>query len=409
MIYFLVLIFLLWLSYLYDYRGQKRGFKLSFAITLILFIAIAGLRYRVGGDTSNYMKYFDLVHTWDSLSATDFTKSRFAPGFVFLTSSLKTLINDYLFFQLFHATVINCVVFWFIRKNCKHVFFALFLFFNFLYFYLLFEQVRESFAVAIFLLAWPAFKRNCWWQWYLASICAFMMHISAFIMFFLPIINLPWIRNIFIYGRRTWVICFIVLLISFVIQTTLFRYVQMIAVTESMFDRAQAYGSMNSEETFNINRIVGNFFQFIIYPLLALYFLNAEYKQQHLNAQQKNTFDKENMMVLMSVYISILSIFVGIFVRYNNYFFLFAIITMSDWVFSKLYIARKYVRLGYLYWILIFIPMLSFNIYITYLTPVNKSGTLKPYMMYVPYSSMFDQTKDQDREKTIIYIRRSLR
>lgn len=404
MIYFLIFLFLLWLSYTYDYRGQKVGYGLSLSITLIIFIALAGLRYRVGGDTGTYMKYFETAHTLGRLIPLDFTASRFAPGFVILTSSLKTVINDYLFFQLFHAVVINCVVFWFIRRNCKHVFFALFLFFNFLYFYLTFEQVRESFAVAIFLLAWPAFKNNRWWLWYLASLLAFSMHVSAFIMFFLPLINLPGIRNLFVYRKYTWMICVGVLLLSYLIQATLFQYIQLLSLTDAMADRAQIYGNITREASFNFNKIIGSFFQYIIYPLLALYFLHCEYKQQDLDSEQRNTFKKENMMVLMSVYISILSIFVGIFVRYNNYFFLFAIIAISDCMYTKLFIARKFVRFGYLYWILLIVPMLSFNIYLTYMRPINKTGTLKPYMMYIPYHSVIEPERDVNREKTITYI-----
>lgn len=411
MIYFIIVILLLVFTYFYDYKREKRGIQISFYLTLFLFISVAGLRYKVGGDTSIYMDFFDDVHTLNNLKESDFVRSRFAPGFVFLTSLIKTICNDYVFFQLVHAIIVNGVIFFFVKKHCRNFFFAIFIFFNFLYFYLLFEQVRESFAVTIFLLAWPSFKKGIWWQWYFASVLAFLFHISAFIMFFLPLINLPGLKWFFTYGKKTIYICFGVLILAFVIQTTLFRYIEMVAVTESMLDRAQAYGDLNSIETFNLNKIIGSIIQYIAYPLLSLYCLWDARKQRNYdnNNVMNNELVAESKMVLLSIYISLFSIFVGIFVRYNNYFFLFSIIVMADWAFSKIHIARKYIRLGYIYWILFFIPMLGFNFYMTHLVSINKTGTLKGYMMYYPYYSVLEQKEDQNREKTITYIRRSLK
>lgn len=406
MIYFVIILFLLWLIYLYDYRKESRGRDLSFYLVLIIFIALAGLRYKVGGDTGIYMKYFEDVHELGRLNSGDFAKTRFGPGFVVIASALKTISEDYIFFQFVHAIIVNTVVFFFIRKNCRHVFFAILLFFNFLYFYLIFEQVRESFAVAIFLLAWPAFKNGKWIIWYIASVLAFTIHISAVVMLFVPLMCVPGIKQFFTFGKRTWFICLGVFILAFLLQTIFFRYIEVLAVTDAMQDRAEAYGDMQSEGKFNIGKIITSIIQFIAYPLIALYYINQQIKRA--GSQEAKTVEKENMMVLMSVYISIASIFMGIFVRYNNYFFIFPIIVMGDWIFTKLTFLKKSVRMGYLYWIILFIPMFGINLYNVYLTPVNKSGTLKTYMLYYPYNSVLDPETDINREKTITYIHRHL-
>lgn len=406
MIYLFIFILLLFFIYLYDYKRESRGYRLSFYILLVIFIAVAGLRYRIGGDTPTYMKFFENIHPLGSLSDTDFSKSRFAPGFVLLTSTVKTFSADFVFFQFIHAIIVNCVVFMFIKKHCEHIFFCILLFFSYLYVFLLFEQVRESFAVAIFLLAWPAFKKGIWWQWYLAALLAFMFHVSAFIMFLLPLICLPGIRELFKFGKRTWYICLFVFIIGIVVQTTLFRYVEMIALTESMIDRVQAYENVKRSDVLNINRILGMLIQYIAYPLLALHFIYKRKENGDMVSSKEKNIGKETMMTLMSVYISILTIFIGILIRYNNYFFLFAAIMMGDWIFTNLYTVRKYVRMGFVYWMLVFLPMFSINFYFTYLTPVNKAGTLYNYMRYYPYSSVIDQTVDDQRERTITYIRR---
>lgn len=407
MIYLAIFLLLLWFVYLYDYRKERRGYALSFYTLLLIFIIVAGIRYRVGGDTTIYMRFFDNLHPINELKASDLEKSRFAPGFIIFMSFLKSIVNDYLFFQIIHSIIVNTVVFYFLKKNCTHVFFAIFLFFNFLYLYLLFEQVREALAVVIFLLAWPFFRKGVWWKWYIASFCAMFFHVSAVVMLFLPLVTLPIVRNLFIFGNKTVVYCLVAYVVAFLIQTTLFRYIEAIALTESMLDRAQTYGNMNLRETFNLNRIFGNVIQFVAYPLLALYFLFQQKKKGEYLVDQ-SLLNRESMMVMMSVYISIFSTFIGIFVRYNNYFLFFSIMVLGDWIFTKIRMARNTVRLGYLTWIFLFLPLIGVNFYTTYMQSVNRSGTKKAYMMYYPYSSYIDPVKDQNREETIIYVRRHL-
>lgn len=406
MIYLFIFILLGWLIYYYDYKNENNGFKLWFFVTLLIFILVGGLRYRIGGDTVVYLRYYNDLHPIGSISGIDFTKSRFAPGFVIITSIFKTFTEDFTYFQIFHSIIINTVIFFFVKKYCRHFFFCILIYFFYLYVYLVFEQIRESLAVAIFLLAWPWFRNKEWWKWYLASLLAFMFHVSAIIMFILPVITLPGIREIFKFGKRTWYICLILLVIAYVVQTTMFKYIELISVTESMLDRVQTYGELHRSNVFNINRVIGTIIQYIAYPLLAMYVIYFMRKSGLSYFKDDNELNKECMMALMSVYISIFSIFVGIFVRYNNYFYLFAAIIISDWVFTRIYLFKKFLRMGYLYWILLFLPMLTLNIYYTYMTPVNKSKTLYNFMRYYPYSSVLDKKIDTDREKTIRYYER---
>ena len=408
MIYLIIFLLLIVLSYRYDYRKEKSGYNVSFYAILVIFILLAGLRYRVGGDTSMYITFFNELSPINRLSTGEIIKSRFAPGFVVLASLLRSVTDEFTWFQIIHSIIVNCVVFMFIRKNCRHVFFGILIFFSYLYTLLLFEQMRESFAVAIFLLAWPAFKNGVWWKWYIAALCAFLFHISAFMMFFLPLICLPWVRELFTFGKRTWIVCGLVFIVAIIIQTTLFKYIELISVTESMMERAHAYSRLSKGELFNFNRLIGAVIQYIAYPFAALFCLSALRKRGE-DVETALAFRKESMLVLCSIYISIFSLFIGILSRYNNYFYLFAIVMMGDWIFTLLPVLKKKIRLGYLYWIILFMPMFGFNLYNSYLTPINKGGTMRGYMMYYPYSTIFDQTIDADREKTVVYIRKKMR
>lgn len=407
MIYLLVVILLIFLMYRYDYKREPLGFQISFYLILLLFILIGGLRYRIGGDTVVYLEYYKNLHPIGSIGGLDFTRSRFAPGFVIITSIFKTFTSDFTYFQVFHSLFVNTVIFFFIRRYCRNVFFCILIYFFYLYVFLIFEQIRESMAVAVFLLAWPWFKNGIWWKWYIAAFCAMMFHVSAVILFILPLINLPWIREFFKFGKRTWFICLSIFILAYVVQTKLFKYVEMISVTEAMLDRAQEYGKMlNKSEVLNINRILGSFIHYILYPILALYVIYKKKKDGFLIVKDSKELQKETMMCMISIYISIFTIFVGIFMRYHNYFFLFAIIIMGDWIFSQIYLFKKFMRMSFLYWAILFLPMLTINFYYSFLLPANKSGTLMSYMRYYPYSSVIDQTVDENREKTITYIQR---
>lgn len=401
MVYLVILFFILFGIVRYDYFGKERGRLFLWIFICIFLVCVAGLRYRLGQDTVMYMKDYKAVHPIDQLSSEDFEDSRFAPGFIVLTSFFKLITDEFTLFQFFQALVVNTVMFYFLYRNCRHIFFAALIYFVFSYFLLSFQQMREAFAVVIFLLAWPAFKSGKWIWWYVASLVAVTFHISAFLMFILPAICLPGVRQIFIFGSRTWLVSLCVIVLAVAVQAVFFRYIEMVALTESMMERAQTYEKSHmGGGMLNFNGIVAAFIKEIAYPVMALYCLKKKKENEGINV---NKFDKGNAMVLMSVYISIFSIFVSILSRFNNYFFPFVIVILSNWVFSFIEVGSKKVRLNLVYWVILFMPMFLFQL-TKYNGSVNKSGTLKGYMVYYPYSSYFDKTLDADREKAIRYI-----
>ncbi len=404
MIYIALLLLLIYLSYRYDYRKFEKNRKVWIIFVLLIFISLAGFRYRIGGDTVTYMYIYEKLNPIMRLNENDFIETRFAAGFLLLASLFKTFTDDFTVLQIFHSTVVCCVVFWFLYKNCRNYFFALIVFYIFLYPLFMFQQMRESLAVSIFLLAWPAFRDGKWLYWYLASVCAFMFHISSVMMFILPLFCMPGIRQLFIFGSRTWFICILVFLLGMLIQNLFFKYIEIIAVFESIAERAQTYSKDElSGSIFTIGGVIGMIIKSILYPIIALILSQRDKKKE--TGRYINEFNKKELMALMSIYVSIFTICVAIVSRYNNYFFVFAIIYLSDMAFSKLALMGRFFHFKFLYWLVFFLPMFGFQIYGTYFGNVNKSGTLKTYMMYHPYSSYFDKEKDKDREALYRYKR----
>lgn len=398
MVYFLLIIGLLILTYSYDYRGKTQGKLFWLLVCLLAFILIAGLRYRLGTDSIRYERYFINGPKLETLGARHFINTRFSPLYILLSAGVRTVTSQFLVFQIVHAIIVNCVIFYFLYLNTKKIFFALILYFLLLYFTLNMEVLREALAVCVFLLAWPSFRDGKWVKWYLLSVIGFLCHTSAVFMFILPIIVLPGIKSLFIYGNRTWIICGIILLVVMFIKEKFFVYIQALAVMENVSERAQVYSKTDlASSNLNIFGYVVAVIRFVIYPLLALYFLNKKSDDKFWENSRLVNF------ILVSVYIGIVMTGIPIFYRYNNYFLFFPIIVYSEIIFSNLEVNSGRIRLKFVTWILIFIPFFYSHIQPVYFKGVNSTESLKGYMNYYPYASRFDMEKDENREKLFRY------
>ena len=375
-------------------------------IILGIFIVLGTLHYRVGYDFPGYERFYDYLSPLNYLSRSEIENSRFAPGFIILASFTKLFSREMIVLNFVYSSFVCGVATWFFYKNTKKIFFALLMFFLFSYTLLIFEQIREAIAVGFFVLAWPFFEKRKWIYWYALSFCAIMFHTSATIMFVLPLILLPGVKQLFVYGKRTYIICSVVLVAAFILQVTFSKYIELLAVTQAMEDMTKAYANTHYVKgNLNIMGIMGQLIRSVVYPLLAMLCLASTNKKR---GKERRIRDLE-MFVLISIYISLLSIGVPIISRFNNYFFFFPIVIVSDWVFENIKIKNRKVRFNFAYWVLILLPMFFSQFYSYYYTPVNKSGTYKLYMGYYPYTTYLDKAKDANKEKVLSYSRRHKR
>lgn len=406
MIYLAIAALLVYLIYRYDYCSVDQGKKVWTIIVWVIFILVAGLKYKLGSDTFYYLQFYEKLKPITEITWEQIIETRYMPGFVVLNSIFRYFTPDFTAFQIFHAVIVCSSIFLFLHRNARHMFFALFLFFLFQYTLFFYEQIRESLSVAIFLFAWPSFVKRQWWKWYMWSALAIMFHISSIVMLVLPMITLPGVRQLFVFGPRIWFIALGILLVGFLVQRVFFKYILLLEVAEAVSERAAIYAdSKLSSGTFNVMGALSHCFIYVLYPVMSLYFSkkNRKLKEKNVNEPVDNDIAS---MTLMSVYVSLLSITIAILGRYNNYFFIFSILTISNLAFTYIPILGKVIRLKYIYWMLLFLPFIGWNFNNRYLGNLNKSGTLKSYMLYYPYSSCFDQTIDKDREACIKYGRK---
>ncbi|MBL4677493.1 MAG: EpsG family protein [Mucilaginibacter sp.] len=193
MIYLLTLIMLAFFAFKYDFlktHDGKPGLieKGSYNVALISLIAIAGLRYKVGGDTFTYMESFeDIPFIWDFKNF-DFSTATFDPLWFVFSSISKSIINDFVFFQILHAIFINVIIFKFFKKFTSFKFTAVLIYYLFLYEYFNMEIMRESLAICMLLLSYSFLETKKWYKYYLYALIGFLFHSSAIAMLILPLL-----------------------------------------------------------------------------------------------------------------------------------------------------------------------------------------------------------------------------
>lgn len=406
MIYLAVIIALLVLCYVYDYRGREEGRLLWWIVIMVVLICIAGFRFRMGTDSIKYENYYNWDQpTLSQLRPDHFQATRFAPLYIVLASACRSISSDFLAVQFAVSIIVNISIFRFLWCNTRHIFFAALLYFFFQFFNLNMEVLREALAVSVFLWAWPLFLKGKWLAYYALAVLAFFFHVSSIFMFLLPLFWLPGPRWIFTFGPRTLIVAPLVLLSSFAISYYFFDFIQMLAITENISERAEVYSKTElSGNNLNIAGAIGMLTVYAIYPLFAMY-LNRK-RHETLDISPDNESRKLDMMTLMSVYIALFTVGISIFLRFNNYFVFFSFITISRCMFRPVAMTGRFIRFNFLYWMLFILPLFALQFRNSYLADYNRSGTLKVYMMYYPYTDTFTREPDHNRERVIQYSRK---
>lgn len=432
MIYIAIFLLMLVGVYTFDYRGYRRFGMLYYVLFFVLLVLISGLRYRLGTDSVVYEKNYDMYPPLWGLDSFKFDNTRFEPGYVIFASLARSISPDFMVLQLLHAIVVNGVVMWFIYKFCSRRFLGLTFYFIILYFNLNMQVMREAMAVCFFLLAWPSFRDGKWLWYYCLTLPATIFHTSAFLMLLVPLCCLPGVRELFVYGKRTVVICVLILGLGIFIQERFSQVFNYMAITERMMDRVNAYSAdKQSGNILNVTGMVGIVLQYCLYPLIALYFgnqrLKATLRKRWAEIPRKNQFrltpdekreirlrkremrkdtrefDRWQIMVLLSIYAMIFSIPMFIFGRYFNYFGIFSLCTVASWAFSRLHIGSKRVRLQFASWVIVLVPYIFINLW-AFNASANRSGTLKVYQIYYPYKSRLNPELDSEREAIYRYF-----
>lgn len=378
MIYITVLILLIALALQYDFFQKHIGKAFWYSVVLIILICLAGLRYRVGGDTLNYIDEYDGIPLISNLSRYNFLGSRWDPLWIVFSSICKSINPDFVFLQCVHAIIVNTIILRFIRKNTQYSFTGVLIYYVFGYLYFNMEILRESLAISMFLIALGYFQQKKYVKYYLIAVIAFLFHSSAIILFVLPFFSRLKLNK--------WTIILLVCALSvlFIFQDRINTLLALFYFNQRIENKAEMYSTYN----LNVFGVIINVVKFCILPLYFLFF-----SEQFLKYRYRFTY-----LILIMVGVGIVTIFIPIFARFTNYMTIVYVIFLAEFL-NRLYRKRSMVNVKYLATLFTFL-LISYVQLFPYFQDTSRyaMGT-HHYNYWYPYYSVFDKEQDTKRER----------
>ncbi|WP_130854357.1 EpsG family protein [Olivibacter jilunii] len=373
MIYLAILILLLCTALIPE---RKKG-VVSYIFLYLILTLVAGLRYRVGGDTLAYINDFNKLPQFADLPRFDYLNAPYNPLWYIFNAFVKAVWNDFVFFQLIHAAIVNGAVFWFFNKYCKYKYVAVLFYYILYYTYFNMEILRESLAIAVFLLSVPSLIAKKWFKYYTLAFIAVFLHSSAMMLFFLPILYKRLSRKYIL------LMCLLLILLPIInIENVLMIF----SFTDQIAIKIKSY--MSSE----IN-IFGVLMQLlVVLPTLVFHFV-----------RKKNDIGQHVFQNNVSPYliIGILSLILGGFYRFLNYLALLNVVYLAD-TFCSIQTLKKSSNYSSKLANFAIVMLLIHQIYYYVRdTSEYRIGT-RFYMLYFPYHTVFDPQIELNRER--IYI-----
>jgi hypothetical protein len=346
---------------------------------LLVFVIVAGLRYKIGSDTLAYMKEYEYYPDLSQLFQYDFSETRYDFLWVFFCALCKSISSSYFFMQFVHALIINSIYFYFIYKNTNYRFTALFIYFILGFLYFNTEILRESLAVAVFLLAICSFYEKKWTKYYLLALIASLFHSSALIVLLFPLFSKIKLNKYFIISLL------VVAVLASVIWNFFNEYIRLFYIISSIEDKADAYLN-NDAFLYNFNGMLYGLFTYVLIPLLCVFFYRKYFK------------DPVNVAPFIWLYIAF-GIFIifnnTIFTRFQNYLFFQFIIFFSN-LLNESRQNRKRIFIQPIQVVTLFVLLLFGRYYNYFKLDITDSTYI--YQRYIPYHSILTEESTPERE-----------
>ena len=144
LIYIVVTVLLLYLSYYYDISGKRVGRDGWYNAVLVFLILIAGLRWRVGTDTIAYLaRFYHIYPTLENFAISEYGLGQ-DPFYALINVIVKTLGGRFYMVQIIQATIVNVLVFKYIKRHSKYIFTCVLFYFFINYLNYNMETMRGS-------------------------------------------------------------------------------------------------------------------------------------------------------------------------------------------------------------------------------------------------------------------------
>lgn len=380
MIYLLVFLYLFSLSYFYDFKGYSKKFKFHYYLSLLLLLMIAGFRYRMAPDSIVYMN--DYMYRTDSIFNITFESfnSRYQPLWVLLNSLCKTISRDFVIMQFATAFILNYTLYYFFKTTTNKFFTCILFYFISSYLYFNMEIMRESLAVAMFLISILMFNKNKYLKSGVFFLLATQFHSFAVILGVVYFFILDFIPQWIKYLVASLMVVFL------------------IAIPNPLLLIGGLFGStavLNYSEAVLGSISISGYIYMLIRILIVLYAILKFRKSKEFPFLKldKNILINIGVIYIMLVIIRTFSI--PFLERILNYFSIIVILIGTSMFFY--YIKRKAVnKMKFNTYVLVIGLSVFFNIY-----PMLKfipDWNAPFYRRYFPYNSIFEKEYNLERE-----------
>ena len=377
MIYFFTILLLLVFIIRYDINGKKLYRDKCYLLMLVIFILLAGLRWRVMMDTPNYIYYFYYIYP----SLNEFTFEDYPigkdPFYVLINSLVKSLGGRFYWVQLIEAAFVNILVFKYFKRHCNYIFTCLFFYAFTCYLGYSMETMRAGFSFVLCLYANDYILDKKWIKGYLLFILALMFHAQTIVMFVVPILFFMRFNKIGL------IMCVCALILGFVVQRGLGTYLELLEMFDSISDKASMYAGSDKYGTQggNLNFYIVRIFPNLFYSLFCLFYL----KKFHPDSKVL----KVEPFIMCGVFFLLIQMSMQIAYRYVDYFRIFFIIFYAETFIMIIHDSKILSRsLATIRALIVFLPFILL---------VGYSMYLSAYTFY-PYSSVIDRRIIRQRE-----------
>lgn len=376
MIYIGILVVLALCALLFDLGKVRSGRIITYWGIYIMLVCLAGFRYKVGGDTYNYMYMHEYIPDLSNLFATEIGIEKLQPLWLLFSAAAKSIGDDFYILQILHAIVVNWVIFKFIKKNTVYRYTGVLFYYLAIYPFFNFEILRESLAVCCFLVAIPYYMSRKWVMYYLLATAAILFHASAVFLYLLP-----FVRNI-----NMKPVILIAIFISSAILNSLFIEI-MLPVAARIFDiNIFPYEEYN----YTILGLVSLLALYLCIPLLLAWAIDNKLKLELKYSAVCNKW------LLISSLLPLLFIFYRLF----NYFVIL-------WMLMACEVAHAVIKDKKARKIRILIVPIFFSIAVIFSTIryFKDTSSIIPstrwYIRWQPYHSIFDPITVPERDRMI--------
>ena len=379
MIYLIVIFLLLILSFRYDINGKTKGRDQWYLVMLVIFILVAGLRWRIGTDTIAYLNYF--YHEYPTIEDFSFEKYSVIKSnfYVLMNSIVISLGGKFFIVQLLHATFINGLIFKYIKRHSPYLFTCLFFYAIIKFLSYNTEIMRGSMSIAICLFANDYFLDKKWIKGYLLLLLAFMFHAQTIVLFLMPF--LLFLR----FNRKGIVILGGALLLGYYLGVLLNDYIEILLYDDQLADKALNYANSKYGQESTWKAVVIGIGIQLFYLLITLWYLKKK--------DSTNRLLKLEPLVMFFCVFLLMNAGFKIVYRYVEYYSIYAIFLYS-YGFVHYATSKTFKRsFSYARSFILFFPLIWLFCRGLLL------GKDDSYKKYFPYSSIIEMSVDNDREK----------